>query len=146
MTDNQRRILEMLAEKKISVDEAARLLDLVGQAGSAEAGVSEAAPVRKQRHKYLRVVVQPHTKGGPEADAKQVNIRVPMSLIHAGIKLSALIPSNAASQVNEALREKGIDMDLRNLKAEDVEQLVNALSDLEVNVQNGKDKVHIYVE
>ena len=141
MADNQRRVLEMLAENKISVDEAARLLTLVEDPSGATDEES-----RKQPPKYLRVVVQPNPDGGTEAGAEHVNIRVPMALMRAGIKLTSLIPPKAADQVNETLREKGIDMDLRNLKAEDLEPLVDALSDLEINVESGKEKVHIYVE
>jgi hypothetical protein len=48
--------------------------------------------------------------------------------------------------VNEALDKRGLGADLRNLKPEDLEQLVDALSDLEVDVQGGKEKVRIYVE
>ena len=44
---------------------------------------------------------------------------------------------------NEALREKGIDFDIRNLRAEN---LLDAPSDLELNVQDGKEKLHVYVE
>jgi len=35
---------------------------------------------------------------------------------------------------------------LRSLKEEDIEQLIGALSDFEVDVQDGKQKVRIYVE
>jgi hypothetical protein len=62
------------------------------------------------------------------------------------MKLTSLIPGNASNKVNEALREKGIDFDLRNLKTEDLEELVDALSELEVDVQDGKEKVRVYVE
>jgi hypothetical protein len=51
-----------------------------------------------------------------------------------------------SGQVSRALAEKGIDLDLRTLKAEDLEPLVEALSDLEVDVESGKEKVRIYAE
>ena len=69
-----------------------------------------------------------------------------MNLIRAGMKLTALIPPHAADKVNDALKEKGVNLDLRNLKMDDIEELVQALSDLEVDVQSGKEKVHVYVE
>ena len=146
MTDNQRRILEMLAEKKISVEEAERLLALTGQPAGSEAGASDVTPAGKPKPKYMRVVVEPDTEGGPEAKPERVNIRVPLGIIRAGIKLKSLMPSEVAAKVNEALQSKGIDLDLRSVKDEDVEQLVSALSDLEVDVQDGRQKVHIYVE
>jgi len=146
MTDNQKRILEMLSEKKITVEEAERLLSLTvsGEEGGDRASGVE--PGRKGLPKYLRVVVQPGSGSDSGHKAERVNIRVPMNLIRAGMKLTALIPSHASSKVNEALKEKGIDFDLRNFKVDDIEELVEALSDLEVDVENGKEKVNIYVE
>ena len=44
------------------------------------------------------------------------------------------------------MQEKGLGVDLGNLNAEDLEGLVNALSDLEVDVHGGRDKVRIFVE
>jgi hypothetical protein len=42
--------------------------------------------------------------------------------------------------------EKRIDYDLCDLKADGLDSLVDALSDLEVNVQSGREKVRVYVE
>jgi hypothetical protein len=142
MADNQKRILELLADKKISVDEAQRLLSLTepekdtGTGGVGESAGSKGGP------KYFRILMQPEEGSGKDS----VNVRVPMALIRAGMKLTALIPAQAADEVNEALQEKGIDFDVRNLKPEDFEELVAALTDLEVDIKGGKEKVHIYVE
>jgi hypothetical protein len=142
MGDNQKRILDLLAEKKISVDEAQRLLSLTepdkdpGTKGPEESAGSKGKP------RYFRVQVQPEAGSGKES----VNVRIPMALMHAGMKFSALIPASASDEVNEALREKGIDFDVRNLKPEDFEELVAALTDLEVDIKGGREKVHIYVE
>jgi len=144
MTDNRRQILDMLAEGKISVDEAERLLALAGETAGGEAGASDIAHADKPKPKYLRVVVGPDPDGGPEAKAEHVNVRVPLSIIRAGIKLTALIPSDAAIKVNDAMKSKGID--LRNVKDEDIEQLIDGLSELEVDVQDGSQKVSVFVE
>ena len=146
MTDNQRRILEMLAEGKISVDEAERLLSVIEQPAGSEAGASDTAHTGRPRPKYLRVQVEPGAEGGSGAGTERVNVRIPLSIIRAGMKLRALMPSNAAAKLNEALESKGIDLDIRNLKEEDIEQLIDALSDLEVDVQDGREKVRVYVE
>ena len=144
MSDNQRRILDMLAEKKISVDEAQRLLSLIEPGEETETKKSRDASRKKSDAKYFRVIVEP--KEGTGAEVERVNIRVPIRLIRAGIKLTSLIPAHASCQVNEALREKGIDFDVRKLKEEDFEELVEALNDLVVDVESGKEKVHVYVE
>ena len=146
MTENRRQVLDMLAQGKITVDEAERLLGLVDQPAGSEQGSNEPREDRKPPPKYLRVVVEPGPQNGSEDSGERVNIRVPMALIRAGVKLAALIPSAAANKVDEKLKQKGIATNLGSLKAEDLEELVEALSDLEVDVHGGKEKVRIFVE
>ena len=143
MSENQKRVLEMLAQNKISVDEAERLLSAVEQPTGAESGTFGTSTSLKEKPKYIRVQVRPNNEENPAPDAEHVNIRVPLALLYAGVKLTSLIPSNA---VNEALKQKGIDFDIQKLKNEDMEALISALCDLEVDVRNGKEKVRIYVE
>jgi len=140
MSDNQKRILDMLAEGKITADEAQKLLAAIGPGGDEP----KSAPPRSP--KYLRVVIQPNPDATGDEDVKRVNVRVPVALIRAGIKFTSLIPAEASDQVNKALKEKGIDFDVRNLKPEELEELIEALHDLEVDIQDGKEKVHVYVE
>jgi hypothetical protein len=146
MSDNQKKILEMLANKKISVDEAYRLLSAL----KAEPGAPESTggPEVKARPKakYLRVCVVPGEGHQHDEDAELVNIRVPMSLIRSGMKFTSLLPSQARDKVTEALGEKGINLDMRNMKPEDLEEIIEALSDLEVKVVSDKEIVKVFVE
>ena len=146
MPENQKRILEMLAEKKITVEEAERLLALTTSEGVAENAGSAEALARKSAPKYLRVEVRPGSSDESSSQAERVNVRVPINLIRAGMKFTSLIPPHAADKVHDALKEKGVNFDLRNLKMDDIEELVEALSDFEVDVESGKEKVHVYVE
>lgn len=153
MSESQKRILEMLASKKISVDEAYRLLSVLEPASAPESTLV-AATAAKTRPKYLRVKVatgpghQHHDEDDEDEDddAELINARVPLSLIRAGMKLTSLMPPEAGEKVTEALREKGIDFDMRNIKPEDLDELIDALSQLEVNVVSGKEVVKIFVE
>jgi hypothetical protein len=146
MSENQKKILEMLADKKISVDEAYRLLSAL----KAEPGAPESTggPEVKARPKakYLRVCVVPGEGHQHDEDAELVNIRVPMSLIRSGMKFTSLLPSQARDKVTEALGEKGINLDMRNMKPEDLEEIIEALSDLEVKVVSDKEIVKVFVE
>lgn len=147
MSGSRKRVLEMLAEKKISVDEAFRLLEALGAEEGPPEGAVKAETAAKARPKYLRVTVLPDPANGNAQNVDRVNVRVPMSLIRAGIKLTALIPPEARDKVNGALREKGIDFDVRSVKPEELEELVEALSDLEVDVVSAKgEKVKVFVE
>ena len=147
MTENKKKILEMLAEKKISVDDAYRLLNVIDSAESGQESTPKSETAAKAKPKYLRVTVLPDPENEHSSNADRVNVRVPMSLIRAGIKLTSLIPPEARDKVNGALQKKGIDFDVRNLKPDDIEELIEALSDLEVDVVSGKgEKVKVFVE
>jgi hypothetical protein len=141
MNTNQRKILEMLAEKKISVNEAERLMLLVQPESSTAEG-----PTVKKTPKYLRVLIQPVRDDLNPAEYENVNIRVPMALLRAGIKLASIIPPSAYNDVDSALKDKGIQIDLRDIKPENIEDLITALSDLEVNIEDAKNRVQIYAE
>ena len=62
------------------------------------------------------------------------------------MKFSSLIPKEASEQVDLALSEKGINLNLKNLKEEDLEILLAALTDLEVEIDGGKGHVTIHAE
>ena len=142
MTENRRQVLDMLAQGKITVEDAERLLSLVDQPTEADTGGTQARDARKPAPKYLRVVIG----DGDGPQSKHVNIRVPMALFRAGVRLVSVLPSDATSKINGKLKEKGIPIDLGKIEGEDLEDLVDSLSDLQVNIQDGNEKVRIYVE
>ena len=145
MSENRKKILQMLAEGKISVSEAERLLSLITSANNRnESNNSTSA---KASPRYLYVVVEPKPGASPEHRHGKVNVRVPFGLIRAGMKLATLIPPEAADKVNDAMKDKGMSFDMRHLKPEDIEDLIGALSDLEVDVVSAKgEKVKVFVE
>ncbi len=146
MSSERRKILDMLAEGKITADEAERLLGLVDR--GAESGPSGAYEAKANdggsTYRYLRVRVEPNPEAGGGGD--RVNIRVPLALLKAGMKLGSLIPQQASNSVRDALSEKGIDFDIRNITDEQIAELIGALSDLEIDVQDKEHYVRIGVE
>ena len=146
MSENQKKVLEMLADGKISVDEAHRLLSALRTETGAPEGNGEAGPTSKRKSKYLRVCVAPGPGRQHDEDAELVNVRVPLSLIRSGMKFTSLLPAEARDKVTGALGEKGINLDMRNMKPEDMEELIGALEDLEVKVVNDKEIVKVFVE
>jgi hypothetical protein len=141
MGNNQRKILEMLADKKISVDEAERLMSLLPPES---AGEEVKGP--KKLPKYLRVTINPASEDVPPEERETVNIRVPITLLRAGIRLASIIPPKAYNQMDESLKEKGIEFDLRNITPENIDELILALNDLQVDIQDRKQTVHVYAE
>lgn len=143
MGENQKKILQMLAEGKITVEEASRLLSLIGAETAGEP--QNMIKVIKPNAKYLYIKVDPKT-GRETKENPRVNVRVPVSLIRSGMKLTALIPSQVADDINKGLKEKGFGFDVRNMKDEYVEQLVNALRDTEIMVDSTEAEIKIYAE
>jgi hypothetical protein len=100
MSQNRKLILSMLAEGVITADEAERLLAAL-ESGTSASPSSGAAPARAQP-KYLRVLIEQDDPQGGETRTK-VNIRVPLQLLRAGVKLQSLLPPEARADMNEAL-------------------------------------------
>lgn len=150
MNEHRRQILEMLSEGKISADEAERLISAMEAPPSfstfSDGGSTTAA---KPRPKYLRVVVDSEDDGGHDGPTK-VNIRVPMQLLRAGVRLAGLIPAPALRRANDAMQEQGVPIDLSQIKPENLEELVEHLNDLTVDVDqkdaNTKVKVRVFCE
>ncbi len=141
MSEERLKILELLSKGKISVEEAEKLLAALGeQAG--EAGPRPATGGAKPRYLVVNVYSE---KGGPDQPEK-VNVRVPLQVIRAGVKLASLMPAVAKDKVNEALSEKGIQLDLDKIRPEDIEELVSALGDMTVDINDGREKVRVYCE
>jgi len=150
MNEHRRQILQMLSEGKISADEAERLISAMEAPPSfstfSDSGSSGAG---KPRPKYLRVVVDSEDDGGHEGPTK-VNVRVPMQLLRAGVRLAGLIPAPALRRANDAMQEKGVPIDLSQIKPENLEELVEQLNDLTVDVDQkeagARVKVRVFCE
>ena len=124
MNEERRQILDMLSAGKISAAEAERLLEKLDGAKSTGQKESRETPRgRKAKPKFLCVVVD-------SADGDKVNIKVPLALVKTGIKMAAIMPEGAAQK----LSAKGID--LSKLSELDGDELTEALSELQVDVDS----------
>ncbi|MEO8027180.1 MAG: hypothetical protein ABI823_11940 [Bryobacteraceae bacterium] len=144
MTEQRRQILDMLAAGQINADEAERLIAALEKGSNGSAG-TDPSGAPKPRAKYLRVVV----KSEDESDGpSEVDVRVPMQLLRAGVRLASLIPEEAHRQINLELKERGVAFDLRQLKPENLEELIDNLEDLTVRVDQPKTqtKVRVFAE
>jgi len=152
MNEHRRQILEMLSEGKITADEAERLIAALEKSDAPASVGGASAPAKKA--KYLRVLVDAEDGGDPHQGPVKVNIRVPMQLLRAGVRLAGLIPAQARDHVNQALHEKGIPFDINQIRPENLEDLVDQLNeltiDVDVNNKNGygdeKVKVRVFCE
>jgi hypothetical protein len=146
MSENQKKILQMLAEGKISVSEAERLLSLINSSGNDRSESNSGSTAAKSSPRYFYVVIEPKPGASTERRHGKVNVRVPFGLIRSGMKLATLIPKEAADKVNDAMKDKGISFDMRHLKPEDIEELISALHDSEINVDADDETIRVYAE
>jgi|SRR5215216_8165538 len=141
MNEQRRQILQMLAEGKVTAAEAERLIDALEQ--ERPESPPGTAPRPKPRPKYLRVVVNSKDDfDGPS----RVNVRVPLQLLRAGVRLTSLIPPQAITKLNAELNKSGVPIDLTQLKPQHVEELVEQLDELTVDVDDADSKVQVFCE
>lgn len=70
----------------------------------------------------------------------RVNIRIPLQLLSAGIKIGRFMPNNIKAKVNDALAERGINIDTKS-----TEQLKELLQDLSIDIEEKEGRaVRIY--
>ena len=137
MSEERRKILDMLSQGKVTPEEAEKLLDAVGSEDFSSAGARETGKMPK--YLYIRVLPK---EGAKNAD--QVKVTVPIALVKAGINFLNLLPKDARKDVQAAMEDKGIDFDLKNLGAEEMEALLGAIQELEVDVETAENTVKIY--
>jgi len=142
VNEQRKEILQMLAEGKISAEEADQLIAALEREEPAPV-VSGSDGRPKAKPKYLRVKVDATDDDG---SAIRVNIRVPLQLLRAGVRLAALIPAQALGEANAELSRSGVPFDLTQLKPEQLEALVEHLDDMTVEVDQTDAKVRIFCE
>ncbi|MEV0563606.1 hypothetical protein [Dactylosporangium sp. NPDC050588] len=140
MNEQRKDILDMLAAGKITVDEAEQLIAALERDQPLVATLPEARP--KGKPKYLRVLVDTLEAGEPG----RVNVRVPLQLLRAGVKLVALIPPQALQHANAEMHKSGVPFDLTQLKPEQLEALIEHLDEMTVDVDQPDAKVRVFCE
>jgi hypothetical protein len=171
MSEETRRVLDLLAQGKITVNEADRLLAAIGpvSTGSAATGATAAgrgaATGEAPSPKYLRITVT-RTRSWPGDDReharrawmwpgymggrnREVTIRVPVALVRNGMRLGAMIPGLTGAGLQARLRERGVDVDLSKIDADTIDQLVGQFGEVNIDVvseRGDKAQVHITSE
>ena len=139
MSNERKKILDMLAEGKITADEADRLLSALD--GPATNEVSTRVVYEEKngdKPKFLHIKVNK-----PNSHRHQnVDIKIPLILLKAGMKLGSLMPEHARSKFSSHLGSHGID--LGNIDSENLEGLVAALKDNPIDIDADGERVKIY--
>ncbi len=145
MSEERRKILDMLAAGKIKADEAERLLDALSVAPGAEAGEKsttgrKSTSGRKPKYLHIQVNGDPEKHNGRE----QTHVKIPLILLRAGMKLKGLVPKDAQAKVTSHLTDHGLDIDLEHLDSESLNALTEALAETAIDIDSNNEKVRIF--
>ncbi len=142
MNEESRRVLEMLSQGKITVEQAEQLLRAIAAQPQNPAANGEEPPRTTPR--FLRVSV--HKTGNADSRNKDIEVRVPVSLIRAGMRLGSIIPIVAGDKVSQRLHAHGIDVDLSKIDSATIENLLNSLGEMKIDVDGGRAQINVSCE
>ena len=140
MTEERRQILEMLAAGKINADEADRLL---GALQGEQPDATATATPNKPAPKFLRVIID--STNDRKNSPVHINVRVPVALLRAGVRLASFIPTNAQERVNEELHRNGVSFDISQIKPENLNELIDQLQDVSIDIDSKQEDVKIKI-
>lgn len=137
MNEETKKILELLSQGKITVLEAEKLLEAIKTSSTS---TSDRQLSGKESFNFLRIKIV-------SKDGDNVNIRVPLKLVRAGIKLKSLIPDEAQQKVDLELKRKGLNFSMKDINKDNMEELLAALGEFHVDVKSHDgDNVEVFCE
>lgn len=134
MSEETRKVLEMLSKGMVSVQEAEQLLQAV-------TAPSQAVEENRVEPRYFRILVNKPASEGKKAEA--VNIRVPMTVVRGGLRLGSLLPGMLAKKKIQLAN--GTELDLSKVTYTDLEAMIKDIGELTVDV-DGDAQVRIRCE
>lgn len=134
MSEDRQRVLHLLSIGKLTVEEADKLLTAL------EKNSKPAVPVSDVRGKYLYVQVEP--KEGKSTE--RVSVKVPLALVKAGLNISKLIPIEAQDKIQSSMHEQGLSFDFSAINAENMDEILEALEQMSVDVENDESTVKVF--
>ena len=151
-TDDTRRILDLLQEGKITVDDADRLIKALCTDRPAETVTADTPTVGTDRVRWIRINIQkPANETGHKA--KNVNIRVPIAIVKGGMRLGAIIGTFAGDKAARRMKAQGLDIDLAKISSDlsqmngpEFDEFLQSLNETNIEIDDGKAQVRITAE
>ncbi len=131
------RILKMVEDRRISADEAEKLLSALE-----DGEFNDIA--KKGRSRWLKVRVYDRDSNRPK-----VKVNVPLALLKIGARIGAKFNITLPEEAKRTMHEKGVDLsDLKDL--EKLEEVIDSLASQGpfrlVDVEEEGEKVEVYIE
>jgi hypothetical protein len=151
-TDDTRRILDMLQEGKITVDDAGRLIKALTADRPPATAPADPAADGRERVRWIRINIQkPANDAGHKA--KNVNIRVPIAIVRGGMRLGAIIGTFAGEKAARRMKAQGLDIDLAKISRDlsqmngpEFDEFLRSLNDTNIEIDDGQSQVRITAE
>jgi hypothetical protein len=138
--DDKTRILNMVSEGKITVEEAANLLDALGK----NEKVAEEPVTLKAKQGRKPTKLRVNIDAGENNKKSKVNVNIPLSLVRT---IGPIVSKNMPKEAQEEMNKRGIDI---VSIMDSIEELIDAAAEEDiVNVDIEGDeasKVRVYVE
>jgi hypothetical protein len=151
-TDDTRRILDMLSQGKITVDEADRLLNAISLDTPADTASADAASEGGARRRWFRINI--HKPANEHRhQPKDVNIRVPIAVVKGGMRLGAIIATFAGEKAAQRMKARGLDLDLSTINGDlsrmngaEFDSFLKTFDDMNIEIDDGQSQVRITAE
>lgn len=152
MDTDRKRIVDMLEQGKLTPDQAERLLLALGTEEGVEEEPSPASVSfqqaadgngsAKSANQYLHILVE--KAGDGQADGgERVNIRVPLNLLRAGVKIVNILPERYRDKIRVALEKRGFRPGDRG----DIwDAVVDKIADVSVDVETAGERVKVFCD
>jgi DUF4097 and DUF4098 domain-containing protein YvlB len=139
MSEERMRILQMLAEGKLGVEDAEKLLQaLEGKPREIESAAQ--SRTLDMKSKYLFVQVDP--KEGKSSE--RVSVKVPLALVKAGLNITKLIPADAQEKIQSSMHDSGIPFNLSDIDPQNYEEIMEALEQMSIDVDTDESTVKVF--
>jgi hypothetical protein len=152
MSDETRRVLDLVAQGKITVDEADRLLNAMSADRPAETATADAGADDRPRARWFRINIHKPAKDSSHTP-KDVNIRVPIAIVKGGMRLGAIIATFAGEKAAQRMKERGLDLDLSTINGDlsrmngaEFDLFMKSLDETNIDIDDGKAQVRITCE
>lgn len=139
MSEERLRVLNMLAEGKLTAEEADKLLQVLeGEPKKEEAAQSKSKMDVKGKHLFVQV----EPKAGKSSE--RVSVKVPLALVKAGLNITKLIPVEAQDKIQASMQESGIPFKLSDIDAQNFEDIIEALEQMSIDVDTDESTVKVF--
>jgi hypothetical protein len=151
-TDDTRRILDLLSQAKITVDDADRLIKAMSADQPTAPPPEDKAPDGRPPVRWFRINIhKPAKEAGHKP--KDVNIRVPIAVVKGGMRLGAIIATFAGEKAALRMKRRGVDLDLATINGDlsrmngaEFDAFMQSLDEMNVEIDDGKSLVRITAE